>query len=313
MKFIDSEGLRTIWGIIKSKFLPLSGGEMENSASIVIADGPADPEGDRQGVRIDNTGFFVGNLGDDGTQHVYVTSSGIKTESSRPNEVFTTDGNTAYLKTINGQEIYGDDMGDTNIEISVSGDYLPTSGGSVSGNVYVNALLTVEDGAEARIRGNELALNYDEDNEVLLNAGGLSFYEDLETVAMRYSAEGIQAKDGTPSQFFAADGTIRDLSQTFLPLNGVAAPPVANSAINIVPDSTTFNYNVNFKNVGNTVALLSLGTNGRTDQNGSVGQIMLRDYEEANTMQILPTDIRKNGESIIAEALTEEEVEAVLI
>lgn len=137
MKFIDSEGLRTLWGIIKKKFLPLSGGEMEHSASIQIAQDDGDLEGDKYGVKIDNTGFFVGNLGDSMTQHVYVTASGIQTESKEPNQVFTTDGKTVYLKTINGQEIYSNSAGDTNIQITASGDYLPTSGGTLTGKLEI--------------------------------------------------------------------------------------------------------------------------------------------------------------------------------
>lgn len=110
---------------------------MEHSASIEIAEDDADLEGDKYGVRIDNTGFFVGNLGDSMTQHVYVTASGIQTESKEPNQVFTTDGKTVYLKTINEQEIYSNSAGDTNIEITASGDYLPTSGGTLTGKLEI--------------------------------------------------------------------------------------------------------------------------------------------------------------------------------
>lgn len=96
-------------------YLPLTGGTMtgdvsfENGADITI---------------IDST---------DATTRIQITARGIQNEFNDADRVYTTDGDTTKLKTINGQSLFG--SGNIEITAGTSGNYISKSGDSgMTGN-----------------------------------------------------------------------------------------------------------------------------------------------------------------------------------
>lgn len=83
------------------KFLPLSGGYMNNNSSISIASADADEDGDRYGTRIDSSGVFIGNFSDSNDTHIEISNKGITSSVNDPDSTFTTDGGTSeFVKSI---------------------------------------------------------------------------------------------------------------------------------------------------------------------------------------------------------------------
>lgn len=139
------------------------------------------------------------------------------------------------LKTINGQSLIG--TGDITIEGGTSGDYLPLSGGTLTGNVYMtgtnptlmlignNGNLTLKDTEnnifvnvdiwtdrspyDAETYGRIYCSNSDnskrsnlEPNRLTLTGSGESIY---------VSSSGIEKNGGSPTEVFATDGSIADM------------------------------------------------------------------------------------------------------
>lgn len=114
-------------GLDDGPFLPLSGGEMNYGARLKFSLSEPNDNGDEIGVRINSDSIFVGNFGDGSDYCLTIDREGIQTHEDDATKVFTTDGKTNYLKTIDGESIFG--YGD----IALSDKYLPLSGGTMTG------------------------------------------------------------------------------------------------------------------------------------------------------------------------------------
>ena len=79
---------------------------------------------DKDGILMGiNTPLYGGNA--ENFNGIFINKDGISSDVNNPNALFTTDGNTTTLKTINGESIFGEG----NIEInSESGDVFPEGG-----------------------------------------------------------------------------------------------------------------------------------------------------------------------------------------
>lgn len=138
------------------------------------------------------------------------------------------------LKTINGQSLIG--TGDITIEGGASGDYLPLSGGALTGNLVmaemgdilfmdhesklIGGIQTESDHSPIASRGtySTIYCNYSDDSsKSQLSPGGLSLTDRGEYIYVRPS--GIEKTGGSPTKVFATDGSVVDMN-TYLPLSG---------------------------------------------------------------------------------------------
>lgn len=151
------------------------------------------------------------------------------------------------LKTINGQSLIG--TGDITIEGGTSGDYLPLSGGEMTGYIswennksviddcelhFNSSLSTSEDRTRLAMESDYLSISYITANDdytghiiasVTKNDGpSISVSNDQTDAAIIINNTGIKYKNGgSPTEVFATDGSIADLSTVgdgkYLPLN----------------------------------------------------------------------------------------------
>ena len=159
------------------------------------------------------------------------------------------------LKTINGQSLIG--TGDITIEGGASGDYLPLSGGTLTGNVNMTGYnpifkltgengysitlqpegensdpsITIEspDGApkvqvitsegKSKLTGTELAFLDGLDNATSRFTDRYIQIGDRSEEFIHVSSSGIEKNGGSPTKVFATDGSVVDMN-TYLPLSG---------------------------------------------------------------------------------------------
>lgn len=130
-------------------------------------------------------------------------------------------------------------------------------------------------------------------------------------------------------QFLDATGLLHlwnKISSKFLPKEGDITAPENNSDIRLIPSSGNLNYNIIFRDLNNNVDLLSIGTNGHTGQDNSIGQIILSDRQNNKALQITPGGLvsvynssstkvfATNGNIVdMPSALTENEINDILV
>ena len=146
------------------------------------------------------------------------------------------------LKTINGQSLIG--TGDITIEGGASGDYLPLSGGTLTGSLDITGfpqlqliggtgLFSIKDTenhtlasiytfndhspVNDKTSGIIYCKNDDDSAESNLSPGQLTLTNSGESIYVRPS--GIEKSGGSPTEVFATDGSVVDMN-TYLPLSG---------------------------------------------------------------------------------------------
>lgn len=186
------------------------------------------------------------------------------------------------LKTINGQSLIG--TGDITIEGGAGGDYLPLSGGTLTGSVYmtgfpqlqligIGGLLYFKDTENNIMAGIEIMSDHtsvgghgaygtiycrytDDSSESTLSPGTLSLTTGGESIYVRSS--GIEKNGGSPTEVFATDGSVVNMN-TYLPLSG--GTMTGNITFESAPDSNGHEYVDLGLPSGNLWAKCNIGAN----------------------------------------------------